>query len=325
MRETYTSLLKAAKDYVVDPSSTTFTSLSSPEAFLKREINHTLRAIFDLMKEYKLQPLPRTASTVEGQIYYHNPPGLSTIESVTIAIGALVLPLKIVESQAEWDYLQQFPTSTGFPRAIFPRRDDFGLFPTPQDIYTLTLAGNYQPINIGVDDYAGGTVTVTQNTRNLVGDSTSWTSAMVGRWFTPTDSDFVSNGNWYRVSGYTSATSLTIESYFEDSDLAAATYLIGQSPEVPMELHEYIPYRAAAIYYGTKRRDQKQAQRLLNFFYTGDFENTNREGNFKSGVLGVLQGLKEKGRGNSQMTEMGMPEQGRSLGDGIWGTTISAP
>lgn len=323
-RETFGTLVQAAQDYSIDDTATTVTGLSSAEAFLKRETNHSVKDIFTLMKKYKLQPPPKTASTVSGQIYYHNPPGMTKIESVTIATGTIVPPLRIIHSQDEWNRLQMIPVTNGYPLAVFPRRDDFGIYPTPNAVYTLTLVGNYEPINMTADDYSTATVTATQNSQTITGSGTTFTSTMVGRWFSLTDSNGVSNGNWYRISAFTSTTSITLESYFEEATVTGGTYIIGESPEIPEELHEFIPFRSSAVYYATRRRDLEQAQRMMNYYYTGDFNNPNRSGNIRGGVLAVLKDLKENGRGNSQVTEMGPTPRINTIQLNNWSSTYTS-
>lgn len=323
MRMTNGQLLQAAQDYSVDPTTDTQTGLSTTQNFLKREINASVKDMFVLMKKYSLQPLPRTASTVDGQIWYHNPPGLSKIETVTIPLGNIVLPLRVIHSQEEWDKLHIVPITSNYPEAVFPRRDDFGIYPTPSTAVTMTLVGNYMPENMTADDYTTGTVSVTQNTATLTGSGTTWTSDMVGRYFFLTDSLGQSSGNWYRISAFVSSTELTLETYFEESTVSGSTYIIGQSPDIPEELHEFLPHRAAAVYYGSRRRDLEQSGRELNYFYTGDYANEKRRGNIRGGVLAVLKDLQEKGRGNSQLTEMAGSQRSPLLIGGIWTTVIS--
>lgn len=304
-RETYSTLLQTTKDFCIDDSTSSTTSLSNTQAFLARQINATITYLYNQIKNYKTQPTPRTASTVADQIYYHNPPGLINIESITVTIGSAVYPLKPIHSQDVWDHYQQLDiTSSDIPLFYFPRQYDFGIYPTPDAVRTMTIVGNYLPLRMSIADYTDGTVAVSQNSATVTGTSTTFTSAMVGRWFCEADSGGLAVGNWYKISAFGSTTSITLESVFEESALSGSNYIIAQSPEIPEEMHEYIPYRSASIYYSTVRRDAKRAQELLNFFYTGDFGNPNRGGGVKGGILGVINEYKNKGRGNSQIINM---------------------
>lgn len=304
MRETYSSLLQNTKDLCVDDTSTSTTGITNTETFLSNNINSTIQYLFGLIKNYKTQPLPRTFSTVVDQIYYHYPPNLHSLESVTVQITDDQKPLKVISSQQEWDKLQEITVSGDFPEYFFPRQSDFGIWPTPSTVRTGTVVGNYLPQRLATPNYTIGTVAVSQNSRTVTGTNTTFTSTMVGRWFCEADADGTPVGNWYRISAFTSTTVLTLESFFEDITLSGSNYIIGQSPELPEELHEFIPYRAAAAYYRGPRRDTARAQEYMNFFYTGDDGNPNRGGGIKGGILGVINEYKNKGRASSQMTDL---------------------
>ena len=300
-RKTFGQLITASKDYCIDDSTTSQNALSDSESFIKNEINNTVHDIIDLINNYKTKGLPKTMSTVADQIYYHYPPGLNRIESATMTVGSVDYPLEVVDSQAMWDQIQivEYAAST-IPKFIFPRQYDFGIYPTPQDAYTVTLIGNYSPIRMTANDYTTGTISISQNSQTVTGSSTTFTSSMVNRWLSATDGS-VDNGNWYRISAFGSTTSLTLESYFEESALSGSTYIIGESPEIPEELHSFIPYRVAGIYALTRRRDPVFSQSMMNYYYTGDPANGNRTGRIKGGVLGIINRYKLFGRGNSQL------------------------
>lgn len=321
--ETTSSLLQKAINLTLDDSTQSFTGVSDTATFLKQELNNTLRDVFRLIKKYSLQPPPITDTTVAGQTYYVNPPELSKIETVTCTAGNMVIPLKRIESQFEWDRLHQVPLQSGFPIAYFPRRDDYGIFPTPQaNSATITLTGNYTPTNLTVADYTTGTVSVTNGSAILTGAGVTWLSSMVGYWFALTDSSGVPYGNWYKIGTFTSSSSLSITTAYQGSTASSQTYLIAQTPNCPEELQEFLPYRAASAYYQFRRNDPVKAQQLLNFYYTGDYANTNRSGNIRGGILGILQELQNNGRGNDQLTEMGpSPTYPLQFG-GVWTTVI---
>jgi hypothetical protein len=103
MRSTYTRLIKTAQNFAIDDSTTSTTNLSDSKTFLANETNNTVTDLFQKLRNYKTQPTPRTFSTVADQIYYHNPPGLLSIESVTISVGDENYPLKPIHSQATWN------------------------------------------------------------------------------------------------------------------------------------------------------------------------------------------------------------------------------
>lgn len=305
MRQTFGQLIQSAKDVCIDDTSTTYTGLSDTTTFIKRQINSTNTYLFSLLKKYKLQPPPYTESTVINQTYYNFRPGFSKLTSLTVNTGTYKPPLRIIESEDEWNRLQAIPNVSGWPQAVFPRRDTYGIYPTPQVVYIMTLTGLWIPLNMTVSDYATGTIALTNGSANIVGTGTTFTSNMVGQWIAVTDGNGFVTGNFYRVATYTDATHIAVDRNVIDTTASGQNFIIGQSPEIPEELHEFIPYRVGAAYYGLRRRNPEMAQSLLNYFYTGDYNNPKREGEITGGVLQVLRDLMEKGRSNSDLVETG--------------------
>jgi hypothetical protein len=264
MRETFSTLLQTTQDLCIDDSTSSTTNLSNSQDFLERQINDVIQYLYQEVRNYKTQPLPRTFSTVADQTFYHIPSGLIAFESVTIAIGDINYPLKPVNNQYMWDKLQQLDiTSSDIPQYYFPRQYDFGIYPKPNAVYTGTVVGNFLPTRLSVADYFDGTISTTQNDATVTGSGTTFTADMVGRWFRAG-----TGGQWYKITSFTSTTSIELETVFEESSVSGSGYLIAQTPEVPEELHQYIPFRAAANYYATLRRDTVQAQSLMNYFFT---------------------------------------------------------
>lgn len=305
MRYTYSQLIQSGKDICIDDTNATYTGLTDSQTFIKRETNNTVADLFNLLRKYKLQPPPYTESTVIGQTYYNNRPGLSKITSLTVNTGTYKPPLRIVDSEDEWNRLQQVPTTSGWPQAVFPRRDTYGIYPTPQSVYTMTITGLWIPVNMTTLDYTTGTIAWTNGSTAIVGTGTTFTSSMVGSWLAITDSTGVPDGNFYRIATYTDATHIAVDRNVIDTTASGLTYVIGQSPEIPEELHQFIPYRVGSTYYGVRRRNPTLAQQYLNYFYTGDWNNGKRDGEFTGGVLNVLADLLEKGRDNSGLVETG--------------------
>lgn len=302
---TFGQLVQSGMDICIDDSSTTYTGLTDTKTFIRREINNANADIFNLLRKYKLQPPPYTESTVAGKIYYSFRPGLSKLTSLVVNTGTYKPPLRIVESEDEWNRLQQTPSPSGWPQAVFPRRDTYGIYPTPQSVYTMTLTGTWVPVNMTVVDNIAGTITLVNGNPSILGSGTLFNPAMISQWIAPTDSNGVPNGNFYRIDTYTDATHISVDRNVIDSSASGLTFISGQSPEIPEELHQFIPYRVGATYYAVRRRNPTLAQQYLNYFYTGDYTNPKREGEFTGGILNVLKDLLEKGRSNSSLVETG--------------------
>jgi hypothetical protein len=319
MRETYSTLLQTTQDLCIDDATTSATNLSDSKTFLERQINDAIQYLYTRISNYKTQPLPQTFSTVANQIFYHIPPGLMATESITIAVGDINYPLKPINSQAMWDKLQQLDiTSSDIPQYYFMRQYDFGIYPKPGAVYTGTIVGNFLPQRISEIDYIAGTVTIAQNSTTVTGTNTVFTAGMVGRWLRAE-----TGGRWYKIKTFNSSVSLTLETSFQEPSVSTVSYTIGQSPEVPEELHQYIPYRAAANYYATVRRDVNQAQALTNYFYTGDYANNRRGGGIQGGVMGTINRYKNRGRSNTQLNTLHKSNYVNQWRDEAWATTLS--
>lgn len=323
MRLTFSRLVQDAIDATIDERSSSTNGVTNPKLYLKRQINYSVSEINSMLSNHKTKPTEVTASTTASQVYYSYPPGLNQVDTCTLTVGSVAYPLQVISSQAQWDVLQAVSySSTTTPLFIFPRQHDYGIYPTPQDAYTITFNGYYEPVNMTADDYNTGTVSLTQNSQTVTGSGTTFTSSMVGRWFCLVDStESEPKGNWYKITGYTSATSITLMSYYEASTVSGENFIIGESPELPEEIHQHIPLHAAANYMLTKRRDPLKARRFMNMAMTGNPENDSRDKSIKQGIQGVINKYALGGRSASQIVRMDKFSYGRF--NEAWTTTLT--
>lgn len=122
------------------------------------------------------------------------------------------------------------PTTEGTPELYFPAETtngglaQFGLYPIPSAIITMNIMYRALVKNItGVADYVTGTVTATNASATIAGSGTSFTSAMVGRYIR-----LDSNQIWYKITAYTSATSITIGTAYQGTTSSGAAYTISE-------------------------------------------------------------------------------------------------
>lgn len=257
--------------------------------------------VFGTLSEYINQDT-LTATTVASQQYYYYPPGTVGVDAAQITIGSVNYNLGFVYDQSQWNWFNTLliqPTS--FPQLIFPRKNDFGIWPIPQAAYTITFQRFFRDRNMLVDDYTTGTATVTNGSTTLTGVGTTFTPAMVGRYFTVTDTTVPGEGYWYKIGAYVSATVLTLETDWAGTTAttASAGYRIGESPEIPEEGHIMLPAGTAADYYAGLRSDTEKATWFNNSFWTGDGNNNIRDLNSKNvagGLIGLLNKYKDRGR-----------------------------
>lgn len=238
--------------------------------------------------------LPASVSDVAGtnSQYYPFPQGEVQVEGMYITIGSVNYPLQPINSRWNWEQLNAIQIqASAIPQFYFARSYDFGVWPTPQASYSGTISYRYRDRNLSVDDYSTGTVTVTQGSQVLVGSGTTFTAAMVGRWFVVTDTTVPGQGYWFLITGYIDSTHLQLFQPWSQATASGATYLIGETPDVPEEVHTIFANGTAADYYGGMQKDTDNQAYYDNLFWTGSSANTDREegsDRVAGGLLGAV-------------------------------------
>lgn len=235
---------------------------------------------------------PQTASTVADQQYYSNPVGTVSIAGITVTVGSVQYVLDPVYGQRQWDLLNALQIQpTAIPQFFFAREYDFGIWPIPQDVYTITFNGFNRDRDLTVVDYTAGSVAVIAGSTTLTGTSTTFTPAMVGRWFSITDTNNTGQGYWYQVATYSSPTVLVLATNYAGSTGSGLSYRIGQAPNIPDEGHSVFADGTAADFYAGLRNAPESASWFSNKFWTGDGANSSRDlGNDKihGGLIGIV-------------------------------------
>lgn len=299
MRETFSTLIQASKDLITDSSTVSSdANISDTETFIKKEINRIYRDLQSRLNNHLTQ-VSATTTTVAQQQYYYLPPDCHTIEAMTVVYGGRTWPLQPVQIDRWLDVNRIIFQATTVPNYYFRREKDFGIWPIPQASgNTITLWYNRVFKDMTALDYNTGTVTVTNGSTTITGVATVWTSAMIGRYFNSVD------GQWYRISDVTSPTVAVLETVYAGTTTSGASYVIGESPEIPPEMHAYIPYAVAAHYYGGPRRDPDTAQKMSNYYYTGSFNNSLVDPQAeRSGVNYWINYYNGKGRDTTGITD----------------------
>ncbi len=287
MRLTYTDVNNQFLRNINQVSSTDTNLTNSFQMFLGQRY----QLILAKLQNYRTQT-STTFSTVASTQYYAYPAGEVTIDGMFITIGSVNYPLQIIDSIFNWENLNAIQIqASAIPQFYFPRRDDFGIWPTPQAVYTGTLYYHYRDRNLLVADYSTGTVTMTNGSATVLGSGTTFTAAMVGRWITITDTTVAGQGYWYRISGFTDTTHITINTTWPNATTSSVAYRIGETPEIPEEGHRLLVDGVTADYYTFVRKDLTSAAPYENIFWTGDAGNPSRkEGdtNVAGGVIGLV-------------------------------------
>jgi hypothetical protein len=245
---------------------------------------------------------PRTDTTVASTQYYKYPPGIISLDNISVTIGNFTYTLSPIYDQATWNQLNAMQIQpTAIPQFYFPRKDDYGIWPIPTAAYTINFYTFDRDRNLSVADYTAGTALCTNASTAVVGTSTTWTAAMVGRWFTITDTTIPGQGYWYRVSGFTNTTHITLDRPWAAATIATSTYRIGESPELPEEAHILLADGTASDYYAGLRNSPEKAVPWDNKFWTGSMSNTSRdknEKNISAGLIGLIQNYENRDKSN---------------------------
>lgn len=272
MKKTFSGLISYSQDGASDTSATIKT-------FLKRRINERYELVTDKLNTWT-QSYVRTFTTgtaaAADQQYYYNPPGLREIESIVLTDGdSNDFILTPVYDQREWDSLNAQIVGSDYPRRYFRRANDFGIFPTPnEDDFTGTINFTQRAVPLYFEDYTTGTVTVTENSQTITFATGVTTTMKAGFWFTLTDSTGEPRGSWYRIGSISTSAVALLETYFEETGEAGATYLVGQIPEIPEETQILPAVGAVSDFYALKQKDMETATRFDNKFWSGNYNVT---------------------------------------------------
>src|SRR3990167_1551285 len=146
MRLTYTDCQNQFLRNCGKEGSTDTTLIADFDLNLGQRYQMILARLRDYMTEKTVQ-----SSTVASQQYYHYPVGVRRIESVVITIGDIKYPCAVINSQYQWDWLNSLVIQpSAIPQFIFPRRDDFGIYPIPSAAYTITFNYHYRDRNLNI-------------------------------------------------------------------------------------------------------------------------------------------------------------------------------
>jgi hypothetical protein len=158
----------------------------------------------------------------------------------------------LVQDDQRWRVMQSASFSSNVLTDVFIRRDRMELYPIPSSALTATFRYRALPPRMYAADYATGTITtLTNGSTAVVAASSTFTSAMAGRWFKITN-----DGQWYKIASVTDTTHLVLENEYQGLSIAAGTdaYKIGQIANLPPETHD-IPVEFALWQFELMRKN----------------------------------------------------------------------
>lgn len=221
----------------------------------------------------------KTTTTVAAQRGYQMPVDFNWLKSIKVTVGTTTYTPDEEESQEQWDYLTAQPRSGDVPEVYFVRpRFGFGgtevqLYPTPSTSgNTITFVYEAIDKDLSVAKYTTGTISATNGSATITGSGTTFTAAMVGRYFQITSS--TGDGMWYKVSNFNSTTSITLENYYQGTNVSGVNYQIAEAFGLPEDLH-MLPIYYAVWHYSLFRRDKVRVDEY-GAYYTGGLQNAKR-------------------------------------------------
>lgn len=201
--------------------------------------------------------------------YYQFSAGVLRISEIRVLNGTTWYTPQLITSEQQWNKLNAIPQSGNYPTAYYIRGfNEVGLYPVPSSDLANAMQVSYEPqhIDLTQDDFGtaaltaplgtGTTVTVSNGSPNgttITHSATGFTQSMVGRWFQVTDG---TDGKWYRISGLTSSSVLTLENYYEGLAGSGRSFRIGEIMKIPNGYQDAPVFFACERFYMTQN-DQR--------------------------------------------------------------------
>lgn len=231
-------------------------------AVIDTNMNDSIRTICNIQGG-KLRFLEATKEmdTVAGQETYQIPNGFRKLIDMYIydgagASGDTIYAPKMVFDPRIWKRILQSHLGTQqVPYFTYVENTTFKIQPIPSETGNLmVLRGRLQTRDLSIADYTtGAIVSIANGGTAVVGNGTTWTADMVGRYIKITETTAAGGGDgfWYQIGSYTSATSIGLTKPYEGTSIAAgsATYTIGQCSVIPEAYDVGVVYRATALYW----------------------------------------------------------------------------
>lgn len=206
-----------------------------------------------------------TANLEEGHQYYQFAADVLRISKVRCLHGTYYYTPTLITSEEEWDMRNAITVSGNYPLYYYIRGfNEVGLLPIPSSDVTNGLQISFEPQHVELTqaDYSTGTITVADNSIVITHSATGFTPQMVGRYLQVTDG---TDGKWYRIASYTSASQLNLENYYEGISGAGRTFLIGEAMKIPQAYQDAPVYYAIDRFYLTQNDQSTAAQFSTRF------------------------------------------------------------
>lgn len=204
----------------------------------------------------------KTTDLEAGKRSYQVAPDCNFPKTLTIIDGSNEDPLIEVPSEDTWKRMrsgnvQGKPTHYHYKPRFGVGAGVIELYPIPSsDDYDLNMVYEVRDKDLSAAKYFAGTVALEQDSPNVVGTTTVFTEAMVGRYLIPTTGD----GLPYRIVEWVNATHITLENGYAGPDAATASYKIVEIPNLPDDMQIIPCYFALEQHWSSKGNGAKQKE-----------------------------------------------------------------
>lgn len=212
----------------------------------------------------------RTYLTLTSTNSYPLPERFVRLIELYTTIGTQRYYADAIYNAADWGaYQRQTSVSGDQLTKVFvrPGLHTFEIYPKAATA-SLVMTMIYESFtkDLTAADYSTGTITTLANGgTSVTASGSTFTPAMVGRWLKTDD------GNWYKISGYTSATVITLQMPYQGTSIAAgtSTFIISEFTRLPEGTHELPVYYALWHYFQGVKRDVNMAAYYKNMWEEG--------------------------------------------------------
>ena len=302
----WSTLQSEAQNLVGDTTSAVLTALKRDLNIAIRDIRTRFKGSYVLEDEYTV-----STTTTIGQ-YYPLPADFFKLKAASWKLSNVKYPLIEVQNPLIWEQLNQDTANTGTPPThcyIRHRagRDDIGLYPNPgsnSDTNGLLIYYIIDPPDLSVDDSTLTVAGFTNDYETVTPAAAGFTSVMIDdkRWLKP-DPATGGDGNWYRMTTFTSTSSIELDRKYEGLTDASVSLTVAQIPLLPKNT-DHLPAYFAAAHFFFRKRDFAKGNDMLNFYEKGIAQNVGIW-NRKS-----TQQVGRHGRGSFRLSNPNVPPRG---------------
>lgn len=250
------------------------------------------------------------ANLVANQQYYQFPSEVLRISEarfLNATSGNYYYEPELVTDELFWNQLNNYATTSSYPTHYYIRGfNELGVYPTPSTAIVNGVTVSYEPqhIDLTQDDLTNGSVTVTNGSVTVTHSATGFTQQMIGSFLQVTDG---TDGKWYRISAFTSTSSVNIENYYEGISGSGRTFRIGQIMKIPNGYQDAPVLFAASRFYQSQN-DQRTAP-IFDQRFEARIKSAKETYARSTSRMGVKSRNSGRNAGNSPFTDLTRPIQ----------------